>query len=57
METGAYYGMKDCYLIGTGDDAWELAFLLILAFDDCFDDAGMVGAKVHEAVGYARLIT
>lgn len=39
----------------TCDDPWEFAFLLILTFDDRFDDAGMVGAKVDEAVCNAGL--
>jgi hypothetical protein len=41
---------KSCklYLIWTGDDLRELAFLLILTFDDGFDDGGMVGAQVRK---------
>lgn len=45
----------DACLVWTGDDLWKLAFLLILAFDYGLDDAGVVGAEVHEAVGDARL--
>ena len=32
------------YFIGTGDDAWELAFLFVLAFHYGFDYGGVVGA-------------
>lgn len=38
------------YLIWTSDDLRELAFLLILTFDDGFNDGGMVGAQVHKDV-------
>ena len=41
------------YLVGAGDDLGELALLFVLPFDHGFDDAGVVGAKVHEAVGDA----
>lgn len=43
------------HFVGTCEDAWELAFFLLLAFDDGFDDAGVVGTEVDEAVGYAGL--
>lgn len=42
------------YLVWTGDDFGELAFLLILTFDDGFDYRGMVRAQVHEDVCDAR---
>jgi len=38
------------HLVRTSDDLWELPFLFILAFDDGFHYAGVVGAQVHEAV-------
>jgi hypothetical protein len=43
------------YLVWTGDDLGELAFLLILAFDDSFNDGRVVAPEVHEDVGYAIL--
>lgn len=38
------------YLIWASNDPRKLALFLILAFDDCFNDARMVGAQVDEAV-------
>lgn len=43
------------YLVRTGDDARELAFLLILTFDDSLDDGRVVGAQIDEAVGDSSL--
>jgi hypothetical protein len=43
------------YLIRTGDDLGELALVLILALDNGFDDAGVVGAQVHKGMCYARV--
>ena len=43
------------YLIGTRDDAWEVTILLVLSFDNCFNDARMVRAKVDEAMCDAGL--
>lgn len=43
------------YLIWTRDDARELTFLLILAFDNGFHDGRMVRAQVDEAVSDAGL--
>lgn len=43
------------HLIGTRNDAWELAFLFILALYNGFDDAGVVRSQVYEAVGDAGL--
>lgn len=44
------------YLIGTGDDTWEIALLLILSFDYGFDYTGMVGSEIHETVSYTGLL-
>jgi hypothetical protein len=49
----AKWGETD--LIRTGDNLWELAFLLILALDHRFYDGGVVRSQVHEAVGYSGL--
>lgn len=38
------------HFIGTGDDAWEGVRRFTLAFDHGLQDAGVVGAQVHEAV-------
>jgi hypothetical protein len=43
------------YLIRTGDDLGELTLVLILAFDNGFDDTGVVGAQVHKDMCYARI--
>ena len=43
------------HLVRTGDDFRKLALLLLLALDHGFQDAGMVRAKVDEAVGDAGL--
>jgi hypothetical protein len=37
-------------LIGAGNDLGELALLFILAFDDGFNDTGVVGSQIHKAV-------
>ena len=39
------------YLIGTGDDIWEIAFSFCLALDNGLDDARMVGPEIDEAMG------
>lgn len=38
------------HLVRTGDNLGEVALLFILALDNGFDDAGMVGAEVHKAM-------
>ena len=43
------------YLIRTGDDFGELALVFVLALDDGFDDAGMVGPQVDEDMADACL--
>ena len=47
--------ISGAYLVRTCDDLGELALLLILAFDDGFDDGGMVGPKVDKDVTDAVL--
>ena len=42
------------HFVGACYDAGELALLLNLAFGNGFDDGGMVGAKVDEAVGHTQ---
>lgn len=43
------------YLIWACDYLWELTFLLILAFDDGFDNGGVIRAQIDEAVRNAGL--
>jgi hypothetical protein len=43
------------YLVWTSHDFGELALLLILAFDNGFNDGGMVGAEVDEDMSDACL--
>lgn len=47
--------MEETHLIRTRNNTWKLVFLLILPFDNGFDDAGMIRAQVDEAIGYASL--
>ena len=48
------HGQGD-HFVRAGDDAWEGIFPLLLPFHDRFDDAGVVGAEVDEAVRDAGL--
>lgn len=43
------------YLIGASDNLGKLGALLVLALDNGFDDAGVIGAEVDEAMGDAGL--
>ena len=47
--------VEETHFIRARNNAWELAFLLILPFDDSFDNTGMIGAQVDKAKGYAGL--
>jgi hypothetical protein len=47
---------EQTYLVGTGDDPRELAFLLILTFDYRFDDGGMIRPKIDEAMRDSCLV-
>ena len=42
------------HFVGACCDARELALLLNLALGDRFDDGGMVGAEIDEAIGDAQ---
>ena len=42
------------HFVGACYDARELALLFNLALGDSFDDGGMVGAEVDEAIGDAQ---
>ena len=42
------------HFVGTCYDGGELALLLNLALGDGFDNGGMVGAEIDEAVGHAQ---
>lgn len=46
-------GSGDTHLVRTGDDAREGVLALALALDHGLDDAGVVGAQIHEAVAHA----
>jgi hypothetical protein len=47
--------LMDVNILWTGDDPRKLALLLILALDDRFNDTGMIGSKIDEAVSNASL--
>ena len=48
------HGESD-HFVGACYDARELALLFNLALGDGFDDGGMVGAEIDEAIGDAQL--
>jgi hypothetical protein len=51
-ELGVGGKVVSTHLIGAGDDPGELALLLALTLHHGFDDTGMVGAQIDEAMGY-----
>ena len=45
---------KGDHFVGTCYDGGELALFSSLTFGNGFDDRGMVGAEIDEAIGYAQ---